>query len=87
VGLLGFCVPVGAKDRVVCRTALESVSFAGVTLFCLAFAPFLGEEPLPFLLLELRRLLLFVMVDLHKAAVPGIRSSSAYQQRDCVGFL
>jgi hypothetical protein len=56
-------------------------------LFCLAFAPFLGEEPLPFLLLELRRLLLFVMVDLHKAAVPGIRSSSAYQRRDCVGFL
>ena len=80
-------MPVGAKVRVVCRTALESVSFAGVTLVCLAFAPCLGEEPLPFLLLELRRLLFFVMVDLLKAAVPGIRSSSAYRWRDCVEFV
>ena len=87
VGLLEFCVPVGAKDKVVCRTALESISFDGVSLFCLAFAPFLGEEPLPFLLLELRRLLFFAMVDLHKVVVPGVRSSSAYQRRDCVGFL
>lgn len=71
--VLGFT----AKDNLVCRAALDSVSFAGVTFDCLALDPRLGGEPLPLVLVLSFRLDDLPMVDVRRVAVAEVRSVSA----------
>ena len=67
-----FGVSGSAKDSFVCRTTLESVSFAVVTLVCLVFTPLLGDGLLLAAPLWLRRFEFLAMVDCFVGSVQEV---------------
>lgn len=83
-----FRVGESAKDSLVCRTTLLSVSFAFATFVCLVLSPRLGEGLLLLAPLVLRRFLFFPMVDCSRGCGrKGCVEVFAVLRRVCVSYL
>jgi hypothetical protein len=77
-----------AKDNLVCRTTLLSVSFAVATFVCLVLSPRLGDGLLLLAPLVLRRFLFFPMVDCSRSCgTEGYVKVFAVLRRVYVSYL